>query len=66
MGSDLRKIAPLELAICRQWRFFCRGMHLLREETHGAAETVIAKPAEHLLCAGREEHDTERVASYAM
>jgi len=41
-------------------------MHLLREETHGAAEPVIAKPAEHLLCAVREEHDTERVASYAM
>jgi hypothetical protein len=40
----------------------CRNVHLLGEETHGAAESISAKPAKRLLCAVREENDPKHEA----
>jgi len=39
-----------------------RNMHALSEETHGAGETIAAKPAESLLRAVSKESDTENQA----
>jgi hypothetical protein len=36
-----------------------RYVHLLGEETHGAAESISAKPAKRLLCAVCEENDSK-------
>jgi hypothetical protein len=35
----------------------------LGKETHGAVETVTSEPAQHLLCAMREKHDTQNQAN---
>src|SRR5215831_6851363 len=64
-GSDAREEAEdqtqsaEELGRNGQEREHGRNMRRAGEITHGAGEPVSAEPAQHLLCAVSEEHDSE-------